>query len=339
MNETSNCGGCADNEGSWTVKIERESFSQDCSRPFIDMWVEVFDQGLWQELHQTRLSSSQSPFSSDDEAALQLSTSGCWEPSVCLAGDLVFRQYLYSITPAIGKRYRVRLTNQTGARLGVVLEIDGLNTASDEQVSGDASDTKWVLAGHLSTKIEGWQVTPEEAMEFYFTLDDDSHSPLTSKRGEINAYVYVEEISRWPSVFPDPCGATAVMSMYDSAMPRVGTGAGAIISQGVSYVTFDEAIPRPVEKISILYRHRPLLGITCLETTGYGIQIGEVFPGSLAYEGGLKAGDVISRADGQLIHSCEQLSNIIQSKAAGDYLILKVHRTSGTFTISIKMGG
>jgi hypothetical protein len=207
--------------------------------------------------------------------------------------------------------------------LGVILEIDGLNTANSQEVSGTSSDAKWVFDPKGSYAIAGWQSTQQQALEFYFTLPEDSYSPLKHKVGEINAYVFFE------------APPTTIAICFD-----VATGAGTMIEQEVEYVEFTPATQGPAEKITVQYRRRQaVLGITCQDTPGAGVKIVRVVSGGTAQTHGLQVGDIITYADGQFITSCVQIKNIIQSKSPGDYLILKIHRSTGTLVIAVKLGG
>jgi S1-C subfamily serine protease len=52
----------------------------------------------------------------------------------------------------------------------------------------------------------------------------------------------------------------------------------------------------------------------------------------------LVGGDVITKADGQLIESAEQLRSVVTSKQPGEELALEIHREDGVTEVTVKLG-
>ncbi|MGZ5155871.1 MAG: hypothetical protein ACXWIZ_16425 [Caldimonas sp.] len=94
-----------------------------------------------------------------------------------------------------GDRYAVRLTNRSGARVLVVLSVDGVNAVSGETAS--TGQTGYVLGPWASAEITGWRKSYAEAAAFYFTALPDSYAARTGRPdnvGVIGAAVFRERV-------------------------------------------------------------------------------------------------------------------------------------------------
>ena len=94
-----------------------------------------------------------------------------------------------------GDRYAVRLTNRSGARVLVVLSVDGVNAVSGETAA--VGQTGYVLAPYQSAEITGWRKSHSEAAAFYFTALPDSYAARTGRPdnvGVIGAAVFRERV-------------------------------------------------------------------------------------------------------------------------------------------------
>ena len=92
-----------------------------------------------------------------------------------------------------GDRYAVRLSNRSGARVLVVLSIDGVNAVSGETAA--TGQTGYVLGPWQTTEITGWRKSLTEAAAFYFTALPDSYAARTDRPdnvGVIGAAVFRE---------------------------------------------------------------------------------------------------------------------------------------------------
>lgn len=92
---------------------------------------------------------------------------------------------------------------------------------------------------------------------------------------------------------------------------------------------------------------RPLVGISGREITanmakvyGFpeGVYVVEVSPFSGAEKGGIKAGDVIVKVDGQEIHSVDDINTIRDEHKVGDQLEFEVSRNGETTTLQVELG-
>ena len=96
-----------------------------------------------------------------------------------------------------GDRYAVRLTNRSGARVLVVLSVDGVNAVSGETAS--TGQTGYVLGPWASAEITGWRKSDSEAAAFYFTALPDSYAARTDRPdnvGVIGAAVFRERVQQ-----------------------------------------------------------------------------------------------------------------------------------------------
>jgi hypothetical protein len=96
-----------------------------------------------------------------------------------------------------GNRYAVQMTNRTGARVLVVLSVDGINAISGETAA--VNQTGYVLAPYASAEITGWRKSMTEAAAFYFTSLADSYAARTDRPdnvGVIGVAIYRERAAR-----------------------------------------------------------------------------------------------------------------------------------------------
>lgn len=100
-----------------------------------------------------------------------------------------------------GDRYAVRLANRSGARVLVVLSVDGVNAVSGQTAA--TGQTGYVLAPWQVADITGWRKTDAEAAAFYFTALPDSYAARTDRPqnvGVIGVAVFRERVPMPPPV-------------------------------------------------------------------------------------------------------------------------------------------
>lgn len=180
-----------------------------------------------------------------------------------------------------GHRYAVRLTNQTGERVLVVLSVDGVNAVSGQTAS--PSQAGYVLAPWESTEIAGWRKSLDDIAQFYFTDLPDSYAARTGRPdnvGVIGIAVFRERsVPRYPRPEPYPLppiargereydrvgnqsapsaareSSAAADSAYGGVAPRqrVGTGHGARGWAPVGRTEFVRASSRPSQVTQLRY--------------------------------------------------------------------------------------
>ena len=137
--------------------------------------------------------------------------SACTSTPACAAGNLVDMQIVDRsrgdnlstwryrgasyVAGRPGDRYAVRLTNRSGARVLVVLSVDGVNSVSGETAA--TGQTGYVLGPWATAEITGWRKSYSEAAAFYFTALPDSYAARTDRPdnvGVIGAAIFRERV-------------------------------------------------------------------------------------------------------------------------------------------------
>lgn len=195
--------------------------------------------------------------------------SGQWLP------EYVHRGRIY-VPGTPGHRYAVRLTNQTGERVLVVLSVDGVNAVTGETAA--PSQAGYVLSPWQTTEISGWRKSLDDVAQFHFTDLPDSYAARTGRPdnvGVIGIAVFRERAYPVPYPMPAPppvadaagnqAGAKAAApaaareSAADSAyggiarQQRIGTGHGAREWSPVGRTDFVRASRHPAQVTQLRY--------------------------------------------------------------------------------------
>jgi hypothetical protein len=104
-----------------------------------------------------------------------------------------------------GQPYTLRVTNLSGARVLVVLSVDGVNVVTGE--SADPAQSGYVLAPYASAEIDGWRKSMNEVAAFRFSAAGDSYAARTGRPfdlGVIGAAVFREAVVHVPWPTPPP---------------------------------------------------------------------------------------------------------------------------------------
>jgi hypothetical protein len=128
-----------------------------------------------------------------------------------------------------GTRYAIRLANRTHQRLGVVLQVDGLNVISGERPSGwwgSDPGRMYVLDPWDQTEVKGWRTSLDEVRRFTFVDEERSYAARSgkanSKMGWVEVAVYREQGrhvgSYWPWR-PDPSSRDRSSEGREEAAP------------------------------------------------------------------------------------------------------------------------
>ncbi len=189
--------------------------------------------------------------------------SGQWLPE--------YRRYGDTWVPGTpGHRYAVRLSNQSGERVLVVLSVDGVNAVTGE--TADPSQAGYVLAPWQSTEIAGWRKSLDDVAQFVFTDLPDSYAARTGRPdnvGVIGIAVFdearpvVEQPAtiareamrgdeRKSAMSPPAANATDAAEGAVAAQ-RIGTGHGAREWSPAGRTGFLRASLRPVQVIQLRY--------------------------------------------------------------------------------------
>ncbi|MDR6991789.1 hypothetical protein [Luteimonas sp. 3794] len=173
-----------------------------------------------------------------------------------------------------GAPYAIRLTNTTGARVLVVLSVDGVNAISGETAA--PSQTGYVLAPWQTTEITGWRKSHDDVARFEFAALGDSYAARTGRPdnvGTIGIAVFGERVvpqiavprPTFPPAAPAPAAArsrpsSAEAVASESPSPdmraqtqRIGTAHGAREWAPVSSTAFERATRSPIQVTTLRY--------------------------------------------------------------------------------------
>jgi hypothetical protein len=82
-----------------------------------------------------------------------------------------------------GSRYSLRVTNNTGSRVLVVLSVDGVNIISGETAAYDQRG--YIFKPHESYDLSGWRKSESEIAAFVFAPLPKSYAALTGRPGNV----------------------------------------------------------------------------------------------------------------------------------------------------------
>ena len=164
-----------------------------------------------------------------------------------------------------GHRYAVRLTNRTGARVKVVLSVDGVNAVSGETAA--TRQTGYVLAPWQSTEVAGWRKSLDDVAQFVFTDLGDSYAARTGRPenvGVIGIAVFREyqppRLAYAPPIAtqaqerrPAAAKAAAADRAMAESSQRLGTGHGQREWAPVGRTEFRRASSRPQQVSQLRY--------------------------------------------------------------------------------------
>ncbi|SEK38632.1 hypothetical protein SAMN05428989_0021 [Pseudoxanthomonas sp. GM95] len=166
-----------------------------------------------------------------------------------------------------GHRYALRLTNLTGARVLVVVSVDGVNAVSGQDACVDQGG--YVLAPWQTTEISGWRKSLQEVAAFVFTDLPDSYAARTGRPdnvGVIGLAAFRERAPAPVSVLPDPAAperrndaARAAAPAAEASKQTLGTGHGERQWAPVGRTTFVRDSARPQQRTQLRYDTRSRL--------------------------------------------------------------------------------
>jgi len=80
------------------------------------------------------------------------------------------------VEAAQGERYGIRIANNTGVRIGVVVAVDGRNIISGRKSHLRNTERMYILPPYGSATYEGWRTERDTVNRFYFTDPGDSYA-------------------------------------------------------------------------------------------------------------------------------------------------------------------
>jgi hypothetical protein len=81
-----------------------------------------------------------------------------------------------------GRNYGIRVRNDTGGRIGLVIAVDGRNILSGKKSNLRSSEPMYVLGAHGQTTYEGWRTSDTRVHRFFFTDVENSYAEAWGDR-------------------------------------------------------------------------------------------------------------------------------------------------------------
>lgn len=154
-----------------------------------------------------------------------------------------------------GARYRIRVRNHTGERLGLVIAVDGRNIISGKRSDLARTEPMYILSPWEMDDYSGWRTSLVEVHEFYFTEWEDSYAEAfgdRSARGVIAVAVYREEVPRQELRERESKSERTPAPATADAAAEPGTGFGDAREEAAVRVAFTAAA-RPSSKLFLKY--------------------------------------------------------------------------------------
>lgn len=154
------------------------------------------------------------------------------------------------------ERYKLRVTNNSRQRVGVVIAVDGRNIISGQQSWLRNNERMYILEPYSSAEYEGWRTGANQVNRFYFTEAGNSYAAAwgdTSALGVIAMAVYAERPR--PEIYDRMTGKAEGAAADSAGMARQavpGTGFGET-TYSPSYTVSFEPLPEPIEKAFLKY--------------------------------------------------------------------------------------
>jgi hypothetical protein len=185
-------------------------------------------------------------------------------PAFPVSGDSGnYRAYLQAVP---NERYKLRISNNSDQRVGVVIAVDGRNIISGQKSYLYNTERMYILEPHASSEYEGWRTGANQVNRFYFTEASNSYAAAwgdNSAMGVIAMAVYPERPR--PEVMnqlPEVASGAADRAMAPSAPYKgkaaPGTGFGETNYSPSQLVSF-EPLPDALEKVFLKYEWRETL--------------------------------------------------------------------------------
>ena len=100
-----------------------------------------------------------------------------------------------------GRNYGIRVRNQTGRRIGLVIAVDGRNIISGEKSHLRSSEPMYVLGPYEQTTYTGWRTSDTRVHRFFFTDVENSYAEAWGDRSAMGV-IAVAAFQEVPQVQP-----------------------------------------------------------------------------------------------------------------------------------------
>jgi hypothetical protein len=188
-----------------------------------------------------------------------------------------------------GSRYSLRVTNNTGSRVLVVLSVDGVNIISGE--TADYDQRGYIFKPYESYDLSGWRKSESQVAAFLFAPLPRSYAALTGRPGNVGVIgmaVFREKPLPPPPPPPPPMSAMRAAPAPDSGVDdvavtaqrrseKLGTGHGEIEQSEVTIEPFERASALPQFVRRIDYDSYENLSAVSTNETDSGFLLAEGF--------------------------------------------------------------
>jgi len=116
-----------------------------------------------------------------------------------------------------GRNYGIRVHNHTGARIGLVIAVDGRNIISGGKSFLRSSEPMYVLGAYEQTTYEGWRTSDTRVNRFFFTEVESSYAEAWGDRSAMGV-IAVAAFREVPPVQPRR-GSGRLKSMPNAGAP------------------------------------------------------------------------------------------------------------------------
>ena len=140
------------------------------------------------------------------------------------AGSTGYRAYLKAER---GAPYRIRISNHTPRRVGVVIAVDGRNIISGSRSDLARNEEMYIFGPWESSEISGWRTSLTDVHEFFFTDFKDSYAQAFgdgSAKGVIALAVYRERQVAMLMPAPEPYARDSNAAAKAASPPPAAAG-------------------------------------------------------------------------------------------------------------------
>lgn len=97
-----------------------------------------------------------------------------------------------------GRNYGIRIHNDTGGRIGLVIAVDGRNIISGRKSDLGANEPMYVLGAREQATYQGWRTSNTRVQRFFFTEAENSYAEAWGDRSAMGviAVAAFREVSR-----------------------------------------------------------------------------------------------------------------------------------------------
>lgn len=162
-----------------------------------------------------------------------------------------------------GARYSLRVTNNTGGRVLVVMSVDGVNILTGE--TAGYGQRGYVFRPYESYDVSGWRKSAAEVAAFTFAPLPRSYAALTGRPGDVGVIgiaAFTERVAIPLAVSPAVRSQSRERSAADSASESIVTGSRAAPSAAGAPPALN--LPAPSTEAAAAERRSERLG------TGHG---------------------------------------------------------------------